>query len=760
MKIKKINSKIISQYFIIFFICVVLSFAKINDISPFLYAFFFACIFVGIDEKLLAIFTVASAVFSSPTLETFFVALTVVSVGIISFYLHRLLKKNIHIVIHFITFLISLTTYIYYNYSNIKNLLWFIFLGLISLYVMIVVMQVISLKKNCFKLTLDESICFLFFIAILGAGLASVRIGEFYVYRLFLAFLLFILLSTRSYSLIYSIVISFAFGVGLYDFSLFSLAEFVLLALIAGIFTPTNKVKIVISVVLTDIFVRLCFFETGFSLIYQVLPIAIAGIVYLIMLNKKLNSLTNLVYVKKSEIASRNVINTTRRNIKKRISELSNVFLDMKHLHLNMIKKQLNKEELMSMLSREILSTCCKDCLDKNRCTRSIGTDNKSNIETLVNIAINKGKVTLLDIPSGLTNRCSKVNNLVSLINRLSDEYRQYKNMLADVNNVKILLADQMGAVSQLLLDIGSEIDTNVTFDVERENKIISRLMGLNIECREVLLYTEKNDEMSAVLIVKTDDTTNEIIEKVVSETLKMSMQVVSVTPNQETSYCTVNLKRKSKYDCIFGLASCNKSGNDESGDCHSIIRLGADKFLLALCDGMGAGKTAHKTSAMTLGLIENFYKVGFENEIILESVNKLLAVNNQENYSTLDVCLLDLNKEIADFIKVGAPVGFIKRESNLELVEGGALPIGALDSITPATYKTTISTKDIIVMVTDGITDAFETTENFENFVMHLASNNPQTLAETILDEALRLNNMSAKDDMTVLVARTYLKN
>jgi len=179
----------------------------------------------------------------------------------------------------------------------------------------------------------------LFFIAILGAGLASVRIGEFYVYRLFLAFLLFILLSTRSYSLIYSIVISFAFGVGLYDFSLFSLAEFVLLALIAGIFTPTNKVKIVISVVLTDIFVRLCFFETGFSLIYQVLPIAIAGIVYLIMPNKKLNSLTNLVYVKKSEIASRNVINTTRRNIKKRISELSNVFLDMKHLHLNMIKK-------------------------------------------------------------------------------------------------------------------------------------------------------------------------------------------------------------------------------------------------------------------------------------------------------------------------------------------------------------------------------------------------------------------------------------
>jgi stage II sporulation protein E len=93
---------------------------------------------------------------------------------------------------------------------------------------------------------------------------------------------------------------------------------------------------------------------------------------------------------------------------------------------------------------------------------------------------------------------------------------------------------------------------------------------------------------------------------------------------------------------------------------------LGGNKFLLALCDGMGAGESAHKMSAMTLGLIENFYKVGFDNDIILESVNTLLSINNQENYSTLDICLLDLEKEIADFIKVGAPAGFIKHESNI----------------------------------------------------------------------------------------------
>ena len=98
----------------------------------------------------------------------------------------------------------------------------------------------------------------------------------------------------------------------------------------------------------------------------------------------------------------------------------------------------------------------------------------------------------------------------------------------------------------------------------------------------------------------------------------------------------------------------------------------------------------------------------------------------------------------------------------NVSFVYGAGEPyeIRALDNINPAVYKTTISTKDIVIMATDGIVDAFNGKEEMTDFVSKLACTNPQTLAETILAEAVRLNNMSAKDDMTVLVARTYLKN
>lgn len=759
MKIK-FNSKQILKYILVLFICLVLANARIGELSPFLFAFLFAGVFVGLDEKIMSIFTLVSSILMDFSLQNLLITITAVAVCLISYYMHRLMKKSTHFITNFFIYLVGLGTYIYYHYLDFTHLIYYILLGLISLFVFIQVLHVVLLRKNCFKLTLDESICCLFFLCLLGLGIAPVRISYFSLYRLIIPFGILICVAINSASLTYAITLSISLGVAIYDINLSVLAEMMILAISSSIFTMPKKIKISIMMIMSDLFVQIFFLSNSWDTFYEIIPIILACITFTLIPNKKINYLADFVYVKRSELSSRSLINTTRKSIIKRMSELSNVFLEMKHIHLNMVKKELTKSELINMLMREVMNGCCKDCLDKNRCTRSLGTDNKSNIETIIEIALVKGKITLLDLPSGMTNRCAKVNQLVAMINRICDEYRQYKNMMADINNVKILLADQMGGVSKLLLGLGEEIDANVRFDVAKENKIISRLLSQNIHCKEVLLYTEKNEDLSAVIVVKTDNAYNPILEKILTEVLKVPMQIIKVTPLDDTDYNSVYLKKKGKYDCVFGLASTNKAGNEDCGDCHSIIRLGGDKFLLALCDGMGTGTTANKMSAMTLGLIENFYKVGFDNDVILESVNKLLAINNQENYSTLDICLLDLDREIADFIKVGAPFGILKRDANVEVVEGGSLPIGALDSISPVIHKTTISTKDIIIMYTDGITDAFESSENLIDYVSGLATNNPQIIAESILNEAVLLSQMSPKDDMTVLVARTYLKN
>ena len=91
----KISYKLVLKYLALFFVCLVLSNGNINGISPFLFAFYFAGLYAGVDEKLLSAFTLASAVAVDVSLPSFYSALTVVAVGLVVFYFHKIIKMLI-----------------------------------------------------------------------------------------------------------------------------------------------------------------------------------------------------------------------------------------------------------------------------------------------------------------------------------------------------------------------------------------------------------------------------------------------------------------------------------------------------------------------------------------------------------------------------------------------------------------------------------------------------------------------------------------
>ena len=411
------------------------------------------------------------------------------------------------------------------------------------------------------------------------------------------------------------------------------------------------------------------------------------------------------------------------------------------------------------MLSNEISKSLCSECKHKNHCYKGLGVDGVASINKLIEIGLKKGKINILDLPSNMAQKCGIVNLLIGKINQLVANYEEYNYMLKDVNNVKFLLAEQMGAVSQLLINLGEELDQNIDFDNTLHNKILNNLLSNNIICSEVLIFSEKNKDMSVVVIVKGENAYNPDIEKIISKSINLTMSITEIEPTELNDYYSVKLVRSCSRDIVFGISSVTKTGSVSSGDSHSLIRLGNNKYLLALCDGMGSGENARKMSALTMGLVENFYKAGFEDEYIINNINKLLTINNQENFSTLDLCVIDLTKDIIDFIKLGATYGVIKRDNHVDKVETGTLPLGVLGEITPTISHFAVSNKDMIIMVTDGITDAFEEYENFAEFVNAIVSTNPQVVAQTILDEAILRNGNIAKDDMTVLVARSFIK-
>ena len=90
-------------------------------------------------------------------------------------------------------------------------------------------------------------------------------------------------------------------------------------------------------------------------------------------------------------------------------------------------------------------------------------------------------------------------------------------------------------------------------------------------------------------------------------------------------------------------------------------------------------------------------------------------------------------------------------------MIEGSSLPLGILNELKPAVCTEPVSAGDVILFLSDGITDAFGSATDFADFLVATSISNPQKLADKILDEALYLYGGKACDDMTVVACKIY---
>ena len=74
-----------------------------------------------------------------------------------------------------------------------------------------------------------------------------------------------------------------------------------------------------------------------------------------------------------------------------------------------------------------------------------------------------------------------------------------------------------------------------------------------------------------------------------------------------------------------------------------------------------------------------------------------------------------------------------------------------------PHITKKAFSDYDMIVLVSDGVMDAFGDGEELKNFINNQSTTNPQTLSDQVLDRAVELVEGKCEDDFTVVAVRIY---
>lgn len=746
-------------FFVLFFVSLKVKVGQY--FLPLSFGFFVSLLWCEENMIALSLLYILADFLSFFSLIHFLICLSSVSIILIAFLLHKKFKKPIKIWLLCIYTTIALLPSFFLYYSSpemiFSNLIG-IFLCIIVLICSINIFKYIFLRGTALKLTIDEIVSLGLILIVISMGLNEIVIFHINMLYVFAPFL--ILLITYIYpsgaGVITGTLIGLSIAINSGNFSVATLYS--VIGVVALIFKNKIRYFSVLAVVLTEIVFGLYFKIYGEFSIFNTVSLVIGEVLFLVINNNNLKLLQIMLGGQSDQTIIRNVVNRSRDSLCKRMYEISNVFNDMHNIFMGLIRGILPAEEAKLMLVEEVQKSVCKDCPERHKCWRVLNSETNDVFNSMIGAGLERGKVLILDVPPFLSSRCNHIATIINILNQLLVSFKQYTTMVSNMDSSRVLIANQLEGVSKLMRVLADETMQNVSFDVDKEKNIIEELNYENIVCSEAILYEKSKNSLDLTLIVRTKDIDKTKIEKACSRVCKSKMIVTDIASGNLEGFNVVNLKTAPKYDVVFGCSGACKYNNSVSGDNYSFIRLNNDKILLAICDGMGNGQTAKNTSDMAIGLIENFYKAGYENEIVMSSVNKLLTLNADEKFSAIDICVVDLQTSYCDFVKLGSPDSFVSKLSgDIDILSSNALPLGILDEVKPTILTKLVTDDDMIILCSDGVNDSFGSTEEMSIFLHSLNIKNPQTLCDELLKKCMENYGNEPKDDCTILCARVF---
>lgn len=603
------------------------------------------------------------------------------------------------------------------------------------------------------RLSSEEILCLAISFCLVAVGLY--KCGGASVYTAVTLFLLLVTVALTKNASALAFAVLFSLPSAVTDFSLVPVALYVLYAGMGMFFLPNGRFPCTIAVALLFTAVQLVnglYEQDAATITITALSGLLPCVLFLCIPSSALEKWEKKLIFYREGVLSRVAINRNRAAIGEQLFAVANVFRRIETIFSDISEqKKDSQEDVKNVIRDKIERQLCVNCPMLNKC-RALNIHDA--LGKLVSVGCAKGKASLIDLPALLTSNCNNANGVLFCLNQQLAEYRKYRIEAENAQAGRVLIASQAHGVSELLKNIALIQSEALTVYTDKEKKMFVALAQKGVICSEILIYGE-NEEVNVSLTVY-GIYENERIVNAASEAMGMPLLTSEKLVLSGEKFC-YTLRKKPRFDAAFGVASRRKQNAEISGDTHSVIRIDEKRFLAAVSDGMGSGKKAAQISENVLSLLESFYRAGMPSEAILSTVNKLLTFNREENFACVDLAAVDLESGRADVVKIGSPLGFIFSGGAIRVLEGDGLPLGMLDELRPVTLSVELGDNDVLLFLSDGVTDAFGSSSDLLDYLKTLAPLNPQALADDVLRAALKRYEGVAKDDMTALAVRVF---
>ena len=409
-------------------------------------------------------------------------------------------------------------------------------------------------------------------------------------------------------------------------------------------------------------------------------------------------------------------------------------------------------EKAISEARAVVCEACpkCKECWGR--------ADTEGYLQEMAEKVEKQGRLDFKDVPLAFSSVCIKLSYLLEVMTAQAERRHFNKDWEHRLAEARGLVAQQFSGLAHVMHEFAAELDIALDFRKDIENRIVSEFAKKG-RVVENVSATENADGKIEVYISKKgrpDEKKWQEIATLLSEILGRKMELFE--EKTMGRLCYLHFKEQQKFYIQSGVAKASKANAKESGDSFSLVQLKDGCFVAALSDGMGSGSRAKEESEAAIELLEELMERGFQKDIALRLINSaLLLKSNDEFFSTLDICFMDINSGRAEFIKIGAACSYILRRGEVETIGNWTLPVGILENIDIDVHETQLSHGDVIVMMTDGVTDSVKNQAGIwvEESLKKLPKKNPQELADHILDIARENYAGNVRDDMTVMAVR-----
>lgn len=219
--------------------------------------------------------------------------------------------------------------------------------------------------------------------------------------------------------------------------------------------------------------------------------------------------------------------------------------------------------------------------------------------------------------------------------------------------------------------------------------------------------------------------------------------------------YNTFIYEDEPRYTVLSAVSRAVREDEKISGDNFSMEEYNQSQVVVMLADGMGSGEPACRDSQAVIEFMERFMEAGFQKEKAFSMVNGAIAAQNGGcNLTTLDVCAVNLLTGEAEFVKAGAAASYIRRGNWVDEVAADTLPLGSMDELCPITQSVRLADTDMLIMISDGISDAIEeeAAGRLREIISRSPIQNPKEMADYLLRYAINSQGGRIRDDMTVL--------